>query len=116
MVFIADVNEERLAYCEKEFDFAATINCMGDVKAELDTLTDGDYPTVIIDATGNSRAMEGSFQWLAHAGTLVFVSVVKSDITFNDPEFLIIFHFNKVPLTYLLSDIHSPGAGCGISG
>lgn len=85
--FIADVNEDRLAFCEKEYDFDAQIDCKGDVKAKLDELTDGCFPTVIIDATGNPKAMESTFGWLAHGGTLVFVSVVNADITFNDPEF-----------------------------
>ena len=58
-----------------------------DVKAQLEALTDGDYPTVIIDCTGNPGAMQSTFGWLAHGGTLVFVSVVKADISFNDPEF-----------------------------
>lgn len=85
--FIADVNEGRLSFCDREYDFDAQIDCKKDVKAILDELTGGEFPTVIIDATGNPRAMESTFGWLAHGGTLVFVSVVSADISFNDPEF-----------------------------
>ena len=85
--FIADVNEERLAFCEKEFDFDAHIDCKLDVQAQLSSLTNTEMPTVIIDATGNPKAMESTIGWLAHGGTIVFVSVVKADISFNDPEF-----------------------------
>ena len=31
--------------------------------------------------------MERAFAYVAHGGTLVFVSVVKENITFSDPEF-----------------------------
>lgn len=85
--FIADVNEDRLAFCEKEYNFDAQIDCKLDVKETLNSLTQGQYPTVIIDATGNPKAMESTFTWLSHGGTLVFVSVVNADIRFNDPEF-----------------------------
>ncbi len=85
--FIADVNNERLSFCDKEFNFDAQIDCKLDVQEQLSALTNGDMPTVIIDATGNPKAMESTFGWLAHGGRIVFVSVVKADISFNDPEF-----------------------------
>lgn len=85
--YIADVNESRLAFCEKNYNLDAQIDCKADVKTELAQLTNGQFPTVIIDATGNPKAMESTFSWLAHGGTLVFVSVVNADISFNDPEF-----------------------------
>ena len=85
--FIADVNEDRLEFCKNNFEFDGHIDCKTDVKSTLEKLTNGAFPTVIIDATGNPKAMESTFGWLAHGGTLVFVSVVNADITFNDPEF-----------------------------
>ena len=85
--FIADVNESRLAFCEDNYNLDAQIDCKSDVKEKLAQLTNGEFPTVIIDATGNPKAMESTFGWLAHGGTLVFVSVVNADISFNDPEF-----------------------------
>ncbi len=86
-VFVADVNADRLDFAKRELNIDATVDCKGDVKAQLEKLTDGDFPTVIIDCTGNPGAMQSTFGWLAHGGTLVFVSVVKADISFNDPEF-----------------------------
>jgi 2-desacetyl-2-hydroxyethyl bacteriochlorophyllide A dehydrogenase len=85
--FLADVNLERLSFAKRELNIDETVDCKEDVKAQLETLTGGDYPTVIIDCTGNVGAMQSTFGWLAHGGTLVFVSVVKADISFNDPEF-----------------------------
>ncbi|GAA6204559.1 zinc-binding alcohol dehydrogenase family protein [Thalassotalea sp. SU-HH00458] len=85
--FIADLNDERLAFCDSEFSFDAQIDSKLDVEKQLSTLTNGDMPTVIIDATGSPKAMESTIGWLAHGGTIVFVSVVKADISFHDPEF-----------------------------
>ncbi len=42
---------------------------------------------VVIDATGNKRAMEASFNYVAHGGRLVFVGLVQDDVTFHDPLF-----------------------------
>jgi 2-desacetyl-2-hydroxyethyl bacteriochlorophyllide A dehydrogenase len=42
---------------------------------------------VVMDATGNPRAMEAGFGRVAHGGTYVLVSVVKDDLSFNDAEF-----------------------------
>lgn len=42
---------------------------------------------VVMDATGNPRAMEAGFVHVAHGGTYVLISVVKDDLTFNDAEF-----------------------------
>ena len=85
--FIADVSDERLAFCKENYNFDGHVDCKGDVDAQLRQLTDNEYPTVIIDATGNPKAMESTIGWLAHGGRIVFVSVVKADISFNDPGF-----------------------------
>ena len=42
---------------------------------------------VVFDATGNKQAMEASFRHVAHGGRLVFVGVVRQNITFDDPSF-----------------------------
>lgn len=42
---------------------------------------------VVMDATGNPRAMEAGFAHVAHGGSHVLISVVKDDLTFNDAEF-----------------------------
>lgn len=84
---LADVADDRLDFAKREINIDATVDCKDDVKAQLEKLTNGEYPTVIIDCTGNQKAMESSFSWLAHGGTIVFVSIIKADISFNDPEF-----------------------------
>ena len=42
---------------------------------------------IVFDATGNHAAMERGFDFVAHGGRYVFVSVIKDSITFPDPDF-----------------------------
>ncbi len=42
---------------------------------------------VVFDATGNQQAMERGFEFVAHGGRYVLVSVIKDPITFRDPDF-----------------------------
>jgi len=55
--------------------------------AALGTFTGGEGFDVVLDATGNPRAMEQGFDLVAHGGRYVLVSVVKEPITFMDPDF-----------------------------
>lgn len=96
-VIAMDVNDERLKFCEKWVPADFTVNAMNDPIAKLQHLTEGDFPTIVIDATGNLKSMESAFQYVAHSGKLVFVGLVKSDITFHDPD------FHKKELTLLSS-------------
>jgi 2-desacetyl-2-hydroxyethyl bacteriochlorophyllide A dehydrogenase len=49
---------------------------------------------LVFDATGNPKAMEASFERVAHGGRLVFVGVVQARIGFDDP----LFHRREITL------------------
>jgi threonine dehydrogenase-like Zn-dependent dehydrogenase len=53
----------------------------------LKEITKGDMPTVVIDATGNLKAINTAFQYIAHGGRYVLVGLQKDEIHFNHPEF-----------------------------
>lgn len=44
-------------------------------------------PTVIIDATGNKKAMQNAFQYMAHGARFVLIGLQKEEISFSHPEF-----------------------------
>ena len=44
-------------------------------------------PTVVIDATGNLKAINNSFQYMAHGARYVLIGLQKETISFNHPEF-----------------------------
>jgi 2-desacetyl-2-hydroxyethyl bacteriochlorophyllide A dehydrogenase len=50
---------------------------------------------VVFDATGNPTAMEASLERVAHGGRLVFVGLVQSRISFDDP----LFHRREITLS-----------------
>lgn len=86
-VTLMDVSERRLAYVESQLGFGQTLPAGPDALAEMTRRTGGDFYDVVFDATGNARAMETSFGFVASGGSLVFVGVLKADITFSDSEF-----------------------------
>jgi 2-desacetyl-2-hydroxyethyl bacteriochlorophyllide A dehydrogenase len=86
-VIAMDVQESRLEFCKTKLNIPHTINAKNDVTAELQRITDGDMPTVVIDATGNLKAITNAFQYLAHGGRYVLVGLQKEEISFSHPEF-----------------------------
>jgi 2-desacetyl-2-hydroxyethyl bacteriochlorophyllide A dehydrogenase len=49
--------------------------------------SDGEGFDVVFDATGSRDSMENAFDFVAHGGQLVLISVVNDEVTFSDPEF-----------------------------
>lgn len=86
-IIAMDVNEERLAFCRTWAKVDHTVNALQQPKEQLDGITNGESAGIVIDATGNASSMTGAFDLVGHGGTLVYVGLVKSDITFNDPYF-----------------------------
>lgn len=86
-VIAMDINEERLAFCRDWAGVDHTVNALQFPKEKLAELTNGEFPTVVFDATGNARSMTDSFGLVAHGGKLVYVGLVKADIAFHDPDF-----------------------------
>lgn len=86
-VIVMDVNEERLAFCKSWAKVDYTVHALNGAQEQLLEITDGSYPTIVFDATGNTNSMENAFRYVAHGGTLVYVGLVKSNISFNDSEF-----------------------------
>lgn len=86
-VIAMDVNDERLAFCGSWAKVNYTVNALQQPKEQLLAITGGESASVVIDATGNATSMTSAFDLVAHGGSLVYVGLVKNDITFNDPNF-----------------------------
>jgi threonine dehydrogenase-like Zn-dependent dehydrogenase len=82
-----DTRAERVDFCKQHLGAHAGVLIGANDLDELRALTQGDFYDVVFDATGNARAMERGFQFIAHGGKYVMVSVVRDNITFSDPEF-----------------------------
>lgn len=86
-VAVMDVSPRRLATVADTLGFSETILAGDSALDEVDRLTGGERYDLVFDATGNAKAMECSFDFVASGGTLVMVGVLKASITFDDPEF-----------------------------
>ena len=87
-VIALDINSNRLNFCEENLRIAFTINAQTEeVVGKLKEITNGDMPTVVIDATGSQKAINNSFQYMAHGCRYVLVGLQKGEISFSHPEF-----------------------------
>lgn len=86
-VTVLDTREDRLAFCKENLHVDSAVLIGADDKQQLEHLTQGEFFDVVFDATGNAKAMERGFEFIAHGGKYVLVSIVRDTISFSDPEF-----------------------------
>lgn len=87
-LIISDINEQRLEFCRKILKADHLVNAFEDnVREKLMEITYGDMPTTVIDATGNLKAINTAFQYMAHGGRYVLIGLQKENISFSHPEF-----------------------------
>lgn len=87
-VIALDLNEMRLAFCRETLGVTHTIHANSpNVIEQLRAITNGDMPTVVIDATGSLQAINTAFAYLAHGGRYVLVGLQKGSISVSHPEF-----------------------------
>lgn len=86
-VTMLDVNAGRLAFCRDALHVPVTVVAGATTKDDLAALTSGNMYDTVFDATGNPASMEASFGLVAHTGTYVMVGIVRTDLSFSDPEF-----------------------------
>ena len=87
-VIALDINENRLAFCKNNLNIQHVINGANENVTEcLKEITNNDMPTVVIDATGNRKAINDGFQYMAHGARYVLVGLQKGEVAFSHPEF-----------------------------
>ena len=86
-VTVMDVSENRLRFAGESLEFRQQILAGPDAAIEASRRTGGEFFQCVFDATGNARAMETSFAYVGHTGSLVFVGVLDATISFSDAEF-----------------------------
>jgi len=75
------------------------------VRARLGELTGGTLFPVVVDATGNARAMARSLEWCAFTGRLVYVGITADSVALPDPllhrrELSVLGSRNALPSTF----------------
>jgi 2-desacetyl-2-hydroxyethyl bacteriochlorophyllide A dehydrogenase len=86
-VVALDTRRDRLEVARAHLGVEAAVEVGPDDAEELARLSGGEFFDVVFDATGNPRAMERGFGFIAHGGRYVLVSIVQGNISFADPDF-----------------------------
>jgi 2-desacetyl-2-hydroxyethyl bacteriochlorophyllide A dehydrogenase len=87
-VIAMDINAHRLDFCKHKLGINHLINAAEeDVMQRLIDITNGDMPTVIMECSGNLRAINNAFQYMAHGARLVMIGLQKQEVVFSHPEF-----------------------------
>ena len=89
-----DVNDERLDYCKNVIGVDHCVNATEGPIDALKEITEGNLPDSVFDATGSPAAIESAFEYVGHGGRLILVSIVKGNISFEDP----LFHAREMSL------------------
>ncbi|WP_316788619.1 zinc-binding alcohol dehydrogenase family protein [Pedobacter frigoris] len=87
-VIAMDKNQKRLDFCKNKLGIPYTINPdEDDIIEKLREFTNKDMPTVILDCTGNIKAINNAVNYLAHGGRFVIIGLQKEEISINHPGF-----------------------------
>ncbi|GGG98305.1 zinc-binding alcohol dehydrogenase family protein [Pedobacter zeae] len=87
-VIVIDVNDNRLSFCRERLGIVHTINPLKeDSLAQLSLITNGEFAKVVIDCTGNLKAINNAFRFLAHTGKFIMIGLQKGTIEVVHPEF-----------------------------
>jgi threonine dehydrogenase-like Zn-dependent dehydrogenase len=86
-VIVLDINDQRLAYAKNIAKADYIVNSMNTdpVKAVAD-ITGGELAPLVMDATGNAGQMMKAFGYASAGASVVYVGLVRADITFADPD------------------------------
>lgn len=87
-VIALDTNNDRLKFCKETLKVEHIINAKDDdVVEKLKAITNGDMPTVVMDATGSLGAINNAFRYMSHGARYVLIGLQKGEISFSHPEF-----------------------------
>jgi len=86
-VTVLDARRDRLDLATRLGSAESTVVLGPDTRERLLELTQRDMFDVVFDCTGQIRAMEAGFDYVAHGGSYVLVSIVPDRVSFSDPEF-----------------------------
>lgn len=87
-LIVTDTNPQRLEFCRSILDVPDIIlTGATPITEQLMEITSGHLPAVVIDATGNRKAILQGLYYLAHGGRYLLVGLQKEDLVFSHPVF-----------------------------
>jgi threonine dehydrogenase-like Zn-dependent dehydrogenase len=86
-VCVVDSRADRIEFCRQHLGAQDAVPVSENLADRLAELTSGEMFDAVFDATGNAAAMSAGFDYVAHGGRYVFLSIVSDRISFSDPDF-----------------------------
>ena len=86
-VTLLDRDTRRLSEGSKLIKLANALTADDSLNDAIARVTDGEAFDVVFDATGSRASIERGFDFVAHGGAYVLVSIVQGTITFTDADF-----------------------------
>jgi 2-desacetyl-2-hydroxyethyl bacteriochlorophyllide A dehydrogenase len=83
-ITVLDMNADRLEFSRNVYGVSNIVRSNGDCSEleELQKITARELYPLVIDATGSAAVMSHALNYVAHAGTLVYVGITTQEITF----------------------------------
>ena len=87
-IIAMDMNDHRLNFCKTQLGVPYIIRAgEANIMEQLADITHGDMPTVVIDASGNQKAINSGLNYLAYGGRYILIGLQKGELIFSHPEF-----------------------------
>lgn len=106
-ITVMDMAKSRLEFCRATYEGLQTIHFTDEpaAKQQVHDITNGDRFAVVYDATGSPHSMAAALDFVAHSGTLVYVGVTTSNVSFahprmHKPEMSILSSRNALPAEF----------------
>jgi len=85
-VIAMDINEDRLAYAKSHLGIEHVVYALDNPLEAISEITEGDLATAVVDATGNTKALETGFNYMSHGGRYVLVGLSKGELSYHHPS------------------------------
>ena len=87
-LIVLEMDPHRIDFVKTDLKIKNTIDPLKDnVLEQLQLMTNNEMPTIVVDATGNQKAINNGLQWLAHGGKYILIGLQKEELIFSHPEF-----------------------------
>lgn len=93
-ILVIDGDADRLRFAQTWCPVEAALPAGDHPEDQLASLTQGDWPSVVFDATGNVQSMSQAVSYVAHGGRVVYVGLSQDTVCIADP----LFHQREVTL------------------
>ncbi len=87
-LIVTDINLHRLDFCKHTLGVPHIIHAgAANMIERLMEITRGDMPAVVIDASGNRKAINQGLNYLAYGGRYILIGLQKEELIFSHPDF-----------------------------